>query len=81
MLGVASERRPGAQVAQPCNPTTPLMPRRRRVPEMFSEAGVEPSLDDLINDPTTAALMQRDGISITHLRSLILAVRDNLRAR
>lgn len=48
---------------------------------MFSEAGVEPSLDDLINDPTTAALMQRDGISITHLRSLILAVRDNLRAR
>lgn len=48
---------------------------------MFSEAGVEPKLDDLINDPTTAALMQRDGISIVHLRALIVAVRDNLRCR
>lgn len=48
---------------------------------MFSEPGVEPRLEDLINDPTTEALMRRDGISIAHLRALIVAVRDNLRCR
>ncbi len=48
---------------------------------MFSEAGVEPKLDDLINDPTTEALMRRDGISMAHLRALIVTVRDNLRCR
>lgn len=81
VLGVTGEQRPEPQALHACSETIPPIPRRPRRPEMFSEAGVEPKLDDLINDPTTAALMQRDGISIVHLRALIVAVRDNLRCR
>ena len=82
MLGVTGEQLPGSQAYPPCGQTAGPSPRRRFArPEMFSEAGVEPRLEDLINDPTTEALMRRDGISMANLRALIVAVRDNLRCR
>ncbi len=58
-------------------------PSRRPSPrrERFSEAGVEPRLDELLNDPLTAAIMQRDGVSLSHLQTLIGETRQVLRER
>lgn len=55
----------------------------RRVPrrEPFSEAGVEPGLEDLLGDPVTWAIMERDGVSEERLRALIGDLRNSLRTR
>jgi hypothetical protein len=58
-------------------------PRRRRGPraEPFSEAGIEPSLEDLLSDPVTAAVMRCDGVSPASLRALISSARSTLQTR
>ncbi len=63
--------------------TAALSPRPRRLPrrEPFSEAGVEPGLEDLLGDPVTWAIMARDGVSEEGLRALIFDLRTSLRAR
>lgn len=57
-------------------------PRRSaRHVERFSEAGVEPRLEELLNDPLTAAIMRRDGVELSHLQTLIVETRQMLRHR
>jgi hypothetical protein len=48
---------------------------------MYAEGGVEPKLEELLNDPLTAALMRRDGVSVASLRELISSTRRGLRER
>ena len=55
----------------------PRRPRR----ELYAEGGIEPSLEDLLHDPLTEALMRRDGVSIASLRELISSTRRGLRER
>jgi hypothetical protein len=49
--------------------------------EMYAEGGVEPKLEELLNDPLTTALMRRDGVSVASLRELISSTRRGLRER
>jgi hypothetical protein len=58
--------------------------RVRRRPlrqEPYAAAGVEPGIEDILNDPVTWALMRRDGVSEGSLRRLISEMRQTLRAR
>jgi len=60
------------------------MRRRRRRPariDPYSEGGIEPTLDDLLHDPVTEAIMRRDGVSLASLQSLIVAARKELLSR
>lgn len=59
----------------------PSPPRRLPRREPFSEPGVEPGLEDLLGDPVTWAIMERDGVSEERLRALIVDLRNTLRAR
>lgn len=43
--------------------------------ELYAEGGVEPKLEDLLNDPLTEAVMRRDGVSVANLRELIRSTR------
>jgi hypothetical protein len=56
---------------------------RRRPPrkEMYAEGGIEPRLEELLNDPLTETLMRRDGVSAASLRELISSTRKCLRER
>ena len=56
---------------------------RRRPPRMdpYAEGGTEPTLDDLLHDPVTEAIMRRDGVSLASLQSLIVAARKELLSR
>jgi hypothetical protein len=57
-------------------------PRRRTLHrEPYAEAGIEPRLEDLLGDPLTRLLMQRDGVSDLSLRQLIGTAKEKLRAR
>jgi hypothetical protein len=47
----------------------------------YSEPGVEPKLNELLSDPLTAAIMARDGVSLSHLQTLIGETRRVLRER
>jgi hypothetical protein len=38
----------------------------------------EPSLDDLLNDPTMHAFLLRDRLSVDHVRTLVKEVRQRL---
>jgi hypothetical protein len=38
----------------------------------------EPSLDDLLNDPTMHAFLVRDRLSVDHVRTLVKEVRQRL---
>jgi hypothetical protein len=55
--------------------------RTRKGTERYAQAGVEPRLDDLLNDPLTLAIMARDGVSPSHLHTLIGETRQVLRHR
>jgi hypothetical protein len=59
------------------------VPRRRqpRKAEPYAAGGIEPALEDLLNDPVTTAMMRRDGVSMSSLRSLISETRLGLRSR
>jgi hypothetical protein len=48
---------------------------------MYAEGGVEPKLEDLLNDPLTEVLMRRDGVSVATLRALISSTRKGLMER
>lgn len=58
-------------------------PRRSRNAsrDPYGERGVEPDLQDLIEDPVTKALMARDGVSSTTLHDLISSARHHLKER
>jgi hypothetical protein len=47
----------------------------------YAEGGTEPTLDDLLHDPVTEAIMRRDGVSLASLQSLIVAARKELLSR
>jgi hypothetical protein len=49
--------------------------------ERFAEGGVEPTIEDLLADPLTAAVMRRDGVTEEVLRSLIALTRQMLLSR
>jgi hypothetical protein len=44
----------------------------------FCNGGVEPSLDEVMADPIVHSLMDRDGVAIESLNSLIAEVRGRL---
>jgi DNA-binding winged helix-turn-helix (wHTH) protein len=48
---------------------------------MYAEGGIEPRLEELLNDPLTEAVMRRDGVSVASLRELISSMRKGLRER
>ncbi len=56
-------------------------PRRSSRREAFAEAGIEPTLNDLLGDPLTHLLMERDGVSDSSLRQLIRMTKERLRER
>jgi hypothetical protein len=57
-------------------------PRRRLSrQESYSSAGIEPCLEDLLNDPLTLTLMARDGVNSVNLRELLQSARRTLRSR
>lgn len=57
-------------------------PRRSgRRAEPFVDGGVEPAVEDLLNDPVTAAIMRCDRVSLPALRALVTATRETLLAR
>lgn len=76
MLELAIDRRPTRPTLPLCGP----QPRRSRR-EMYAEGGVEPTLEDLLTDPLTQALMRRDGVSQSSLCDLISMTRRGLRER
>ena len=41
----------------------------------WSEAGIEPRLDDVLADPLVRTLMRRDGVSSEELRDILEALR------
>jgi hypothetical protein len=58
------------------------MPRRRPArSDPYAEGGTEPTLEDLLHDPVTEAIMRRDGVSLASLQSLIVATRKELLSR
>ncbi|TVR84335.1 MAG: hypothetical protein EA405_01900 [Rhodospirillales bacterium] len=78
MLGLSCETISGRAWAPGGRPP----PRRRRGRnEHFAEGGIEPSVEDLISDPVTAAIMRCDRVSEADLRGLVDGVRAGLRAR
>jgi hypothetical protein len=77
MYGVV-EKRPVRTWAEKAEPT----PRRKpRATTVFAEGGVEPAIDDLLDDPVTAAIMRCDGVSPADLRALLAKVRHDLKNR
>lgn len=77
MLGLISETRP----ARSWSPGASHPRRRRGRNEHFAEGGVEPSVEELISDPVTLAIMRCDHVSEADLRGLVDGVRAGLRAR
>jgi hypothetical protein len=64
------------------SPSAQASPRRwPRREERYSRAGVEPPLEDLLNDPLTAAIMRCDNVSLPVLRSLVDTARASLKDR
>jgi hypothetical protein len=55
--------------------------RRGTRQECYSGAGIEPGLEDLLNDPLTLTLMARDGVNSGSLRELLQSTRRTLRSR
>ncbi len=55
--------------------------RKSGRPEPYLQPGVEPTLEDLLNDPMTQALMACDRVSSARLRSLIAETKAQLRNR
>jgi hypothetical protein len=79
MFGFLGDHRPiGGR-----SPVAARTMRRRRPARMdpYAEGGTEPTLDDLLHDPVTEAIMRRDGVSLASLQSLIVAARKELLSR
>ena len=43
--------------------------------EKWSEAGIEPRLDDVLADPLVRTVMRRDGVTSEELRDILEALR------
>jgi hypothetical protein len=78
MLGTVMDVRPARNWRREATPA----PRRRRGrEERYADGGVEPAIEDLLNDPVTAAIMRCDRVSPMDLRVLVDDVRSGLRSR
>lgn len=78
MLGVCDQTRPKpVSASRPTGGGGSKASRR----EMYADAGIEPALDDLLNDPLTMAVMQRDGVTFASLRTIIQSAQAGLRSR
>ena len=78
MLGTVVDARPKPKWWQEAAPA----PRRRRGrEELYADGGVEPAIEDLLNDPVTAAIMRCDRVNPMDLRILVDDVRISLRSR
>lgn len=47
------------------------------MPQTYAAAGIEPPLEELLNDPITHLLMRRDGIDVADVRRAITASRSD----
>lgn len=54
---------------------------RRQSTERYAKGGIEPAVEDLINDPVTEAIMAYDHITPASVRSLVAEMRAKLLAR
>lgn len=78
MLSAVVDARPKREWYQEDAPA----PRRRRGrQELYADGGVEPAIEDLLNDPVTAAIMRCDRVNPVDLRVLVNDVRVGLRSR
>lgn len=78
MLGLVADAKPKPRWIHASRPSPKRRPRRE---ERYADGGVEPSIEDLLNDPVTAAIMRCDRVSAIDLRSLVEDVRAELRGR
>lgn len=67
--------------ANPSSERNSATRRRLARRESYSSAGIEPGLEDLLNDPLTLTLMARDGVNSVSLRELLQTTRSTLRSR
>lgn len=56
-------------------------PDKAEPPELYVNGGHEPPIDDLLDDPVTAAILRCDHISPAALRSLVDTMREKLKER
>ncbi len=77
MLGYTFEQRPGSKLSAVGRPPRRRQPRH----EPYADGGIEPTLDDLMSDPLTAAVMRRDGVSPETLKAVVMSARETLRSR
>ena len=68
MFGLSTEERLSRKMSgsKKGNPP-PRRPRR----DVYVDGGVEPPLEELLHDPLISILMERDGVTEAHLRSVI----------
>ncbi len=78
MFGFTAEPRPFRRWCHGASPSKGLRPRR---PERFADGGVEPTVEELLNDPVMGVIMSYDHVTPTALRSLIDVVRSRLQHR
>lgn len=62
-------------------PMPPPRSKRGVSRDPYAERGVEPDLEELLDDPVTQALMDRDGVSNANLRDLISSTRHHIKER
>lgn len=48
--------------------------------QKYAVAGIEPPLEELLNDPITLLVMQRDGIGVADVQRAVALGRSRLRA-
>lgn len=53
---------------------------RRQAAERYAKGGVEPAVEDLLNDPVTEVIMAYDRITPASVRSLVTEMRAKLLA-
>ncbi|MGF1640899.1 MAG: hypothetical protein ACFCUO_08120 [Rhodospirillales bacterium] len=79
MFGFVSDHRPGIARAPGTSGAGPGRRPAKKGP--YADGGIEPALEDLLNDPVTEAMMRRDGVTAASLRVLIAATRKDLLSR
>jgi len=62
-------------------PMSDLPVHRARRSDRFAGSGIEPTIEELLSDPLTAAVMRRDGVTEDGLRALITSTRRTLLSR
>ena len=69
----------GARSLTTADPGLSLRARQGHTPR-FTQAGIEPSLRELMNDPLTHAVMRRDNVTAHDLSSVVAKARARIRA-